>query len=173
MILKDTPFEGLYIVDRETKDDRRGSFCELYKESAFRERGIIDRFVQTNMSTSAKGVLRGLHYQMEPSEQGKLVFCLTGSAFDVAVDVRPDSATYLKHFTIDLTPRGSGIFLPRGFAHGFYARENDTTVVYQCTREHNPRLEAGIKWDDAVLNIAWPAGDKRLSDKDNYLPCLK
>jgi dTDP-4-dehydrorhamnose 3,5-epimerase len=171
MRVEHTPIEGLMIVHKSFKDDSRGRFGELYKSSEFIANGITELFVQDNTSFSHKGVLRGLHYQRPPYDQGKLVYCLSGCIYDVAVDLRP-GPSYLKHYAVYLTPDCPGIFIPKGFAHGFMAYE-PSMIMYKCTAEYAPSHEAGIRWDDPVLGINWPKGDKRVSGKDQALPYLK
>lgn len=167
-----TNIKGLVLIQNRYIGDSRGRFSELYKESAFWSEGITDRFMQDNTSFSKKGVLRGLHFQLYPFQQSKLVYCLSGRIFDVAVDLRAESPTYLKHYAIDLTNDGTGLYLPKGMAHGFYAYE-PSIILYKCDMEYSPKHEGGIRWDDPKLNIPWPKGEKRVSDKDNALPFLK
>lgn len=158
----------------DTYSDHRGFFRETYKGSAFREGGIDRDFVQANFSRSAKGVLRGLHFQTAPAEVGKLVSVTRGSIFDVAADIRPGSPTYGRWVSAELSAEDGGmLFVPEGFAHGFCALEDETLVTYLMTGEFAPDNDAGIRFDDPELAVTWPVGDPILSPKDRELPYLK
>ena len=157
--------------------DERGFFSETYNSDALAEAGIDAVFVQDNQSLSrAKGVLRGLHFQIEPQAQGKLVRVVRGAIFDVAVDIRPGSPTFGQHVTAILSAANwSQLWIPVGFAHGFCTLEPDTEVVYKVTAPYAPASERGIAFDDADLAIAWPVarGEAILSEKDSRLPRLR
>ncbi|OGY36946.1 MAG: dTDP-4-dehydrorhamnose 3,5-epimerase [Candidatus Andersenbacteria bacterium RIFCSPHIGHO2_12_FULL_45_11b] len=169
----ETTIEGLVIIQPKIFPDNRGEFAELYKYSEFSEAGIADRFVQTNFSRSKKGVLRGLHYQMDPASQGKLMQVLHGAIFDVAVDIRKNSPTYGKWLGITLTAeRKNMLFIPKGFAHGLCVLEDDTYVVYNCTSEYSPEHERGLRWDDPALGITWPIDNPIIADRDAQFPTL-
>ena len=156
-----------------TYPDERGSFCEVYKQPEFEKAGIKGPFVQLNHSQSAKGTLRGLHYQERPEAQGKLVTVLEGEIFDVAVDIRKGSPTYGKHVSLTLKgDRKEMLYIPEGFAHGFCVLSEKAHVAYYCTRVYSPDHERGILWDDPQLKIAWPIKDPILSKRDQGLPLL-
>ena len=128
----------------------------------------------TNFSISKKNVLRGLHLQREPKPQGKLISVVTGEIFDVAVDIRPQSLTYLKYVSKTLsTESNESVWIPPGFAHGFVALSEEVIVLNRCTNELDPSLERGIRWNDPLVNIQWPISEPILSDKDNNWPLLQ
>ncbi len=164
----------LVLVQPKRFPDQRGWFMETYKHSAFVEAGITTEFVQDNMSFSTHGVLRGLHYQIAPAEQAKLVTVLQGEIFDVAVDLRPDSATRLGWIGASLSAeRGDALFIPAGFAHGFVVLSKDALVLYKCSAEFAPDCERGIRWDDPAIDIQWPLSNPIVSDRDRQLPSLE
>lgn len=168
-----TPIAGLLIVEPAVFKDERGFFLESYKESDFKSNGIDVVFKQDNHSVSKKNVLRGLHFQLSPAGQGKLVRVIKGSVWDVAVDIRRSSNTFLKWHAVELSAdNGAMLWIPEGFAHGFVSLSDDTHLVYKCTEEYNPRLDSGIKWDDSEINIRWPINNPLVSDKDAQLPYL-
>jgi dTDP-4-dehydrorhamnose 3,5-epimerase len=146
---------------------------ETYKASYFIEAGINYTFVQDNHSKSKKGVLRGLHYQLNPKAQGKLVRCIKGKIWDVAVDIRKGSPWYGKWVGVELSEENKYmLWIPPGFAHGFVALE-DSEIIYKCTEEYDPALDRGIIWNDPEVNITWTAVAPILSPKDSKLPMLK
>ena len=135
------------------------------------ENNIHGPFVQDNQSVSHKGVLRGLHFQKHPHEQGKLVRVVNGSVMDVVVDIRKDSKTYGRHFSVLLNDKNNNmLWIPRGFAHGFVALEDNTLFLYKVTTYYNPSSESGIIYNDAELNIDWKTSDSVISQKDKILP---
>ncbi|MBI3255770.1 MAG: dTDP-4-dehydrorhamnose 3,5-epimerase [Candidatus Andersenbacteria bacterium] len=154
--------------------DERGAFSELFKASEFSAHGIPDLFVQVNQSVSAKGVLRGLHYQKQPSAQGKLVSVAHGEIFDVAVDIRQGSPTYGKWIGQALSAKVKNmLYIPIGFAHGFYVLSESAELVYFCTNEYAKEQEAGIIWNDPAIGITWPGSEPLVSAKDAALPLLE
>ncbi|MBL0348841.1 MAG: dTDP-4-dehydrorhamnose 3,5-epimerase [Elusimicrobia bacterium] len=163
-----TPLEGLLILEPRVHRDPRGYFFEAYNERDFREAGLPTDFVQDNVSVSVKGTLRGLHFQRAPHAQGKLVRVLSGSVFDVAVDMRPSSATFGKWFGLELSDEnGRALYLPPGFAHGFLAAAERTLFHYKVTTLYRPGAEATLRWDDPTVNVQWPtAAPPILSEKD-------
>ncbi len=172
---KETPLNGLKIVQPRVFTDERGFFLEAYKKSDFVKAGITEEFTQDNHSYSSKGVLRGIHFQKDPYAQGKLVRCIKGAVWDVAVDLRPDSRTFGQWYGIELTEDNNTMFyIPPGFGHGFVTLQDNTHFLYKCTNEYNPDADSGIIWNDSDLNIEWPLKDKlALSDKDLVLQSLK
>jgi dTDP-4-dehydrorhamnose 3,5-epimerase len=154
--------------------DQRGFFMESYKESEFIANGINYKFSQDNHSLSKQNVLRGLHYQLNPKAQGKLVRVIKGSIWDVAVDIRKNSPTYLKWIGIELSEQNNEIlFIPPGFAHGFVSLTDDVHLTYKCTNEYAAEIDCGIRWDDPDIGIKWPVDNPVISDKDLKLPYLK
>ena len=153
--------------------DERGFFMETFKKSEFVRNGINYDFVQDNHSKSKKGVLRGLHYQLNPKAQGKLVRCIKGKIWDVAVDIRKGSPWYSKWVAVELSEENKHmLWIPPGFAHGFVTLE-DAEMIYKCTAEYAPELDRGIIWNDPELAISWPVKEPILSPKDAKLPFLK
>ncbi len=175
--MKFTPLEipGLILIEPRLFPDARGFFYESYRTDLFAQNGIKDTFIQDNHSRSSKGALRGLHFQVDPMAQGKLVRVIRGSVFDVAVDLRPGSKTYGKHASLVLSAENKKmLYVPAGFAHGFCVLEDDTEFLYKVTNFYSAAHERGILWSDPDLGIAWPnLGTLILSDKDKKYPRLK
>lgn len=162
------------LIEPRVFPDERGFFLESYKSSEFKNAGLDVSFVQDNHSLSQKGVIRGLHYQMPPKAQGKLVRVIKGSVYDVAVDIRRQSPTFLKWVCEELSESNHRmLYIPPGFAHGFAALTDDVHLVYKCTEEYAPQFDRGIRWDDAAINIAWNIDGPIVSDKDKALPIVK
>jgi len=158
---------GPVLIRPQVFGDSRGFFLELYKHTDFVRAGIPQHFVQDNYSKSARGVLRGLHYQKSPKMQGKLVFCLIGRIYDVSVDIRKGSPWYGKWIGIELSEENRYmLYIPPGFAHGFQVLSETAEVQYKCTGEYSPADERGVIWNDKDLNITWPFTDPTLSGKD-------
>jgi dTDP-4-dehydrorhamnose 3,5-epimerase len=154
--------------------DDRGFFLESYKQSEFADNGIPWTFVQDNRSHSAHRVLRGLHYQMQPRAQGKLVMALAGEIYDVAVDIRQGSPTYGRWVGATLSAeRFNMLYIPVGYAHGFCILSERAEVLYKTTDEYAANLDRGIRWDDPQIGIDWPLADPILSAKDAQLPLLR
>lgn len=172
-------FEKLHIQDvmlikPRKHGDERGFFMETFRENLFQEAGIDVNFVQENHSLSEQGVLRGLHYQLNPDAQGKLVRVVSGRALDVAVDIRRGSPTYGQHITAELSADNAHLlWVPAGFAHGFLSLENDTQFLYKTTAYYAPNSERSILWSDPAIGIKWPQNiTLKLSDKDRIAPTL-
>jgi dTDP-4-dehydrorhamnose 3,5-epimerase len=164
----------IIVVEPRIFNDPRGFFMESYKHNDFAEIGIHEYFVQDNYSRSAKHVLRGLHYQKNPHAQGKLVQCIRGNIFDVAVDIRASSGTYRKWTGIELSDENNLlIYIPPGFAHGFVVLSDSADVIYKCTSEYSPEDDRGIVWNDPDIHIEWPVRNPLLSEKDNAHPLLR
>lgn len=163
----------LILIKPKLFEDDRGFFMEIFKSSDFKANGIVLDFLQDNHSMSKKGVLRGLHYQLNPKPQGKLVRCIRGKVWDVAVDIRKGSPTYGKWVALELSEENRYMFwIPPGFAHGFVALET-SEIVYKTTDEYDPRFDRGIIWNDPVLKIDWPIKEPILSEKDSKLPTFE
>ena len=151
-----TEIKGLFIIEPQIFEDGRGFFLESYNYNTFKEIGIENIFVQDNHSKSLKGVLRGLHFQSGEYSQAKLISILKGSILDVVVDLRKDSKTFGKYFSIELNEKNKKmLFIPKYFAHGFLTLEDNTEIFYKCDNFYNPKSEVGIIWNDIDLNIEW------------------
>ncbi|MCB9828386.1 MAG: dTDP-4-dehydrorhamnose 3,5-epimerase [Planctomycetes bacterium] len=165
---------GVVLVRAHAVEDVRGHFLEAYKRSAFEAAGITAPFVQENLSRSARGVLRGIHYQLPPHAQGKLVQVMAGSVFDVCVDLRRSSPTFGRWLGRTLeAERHEMLYIPAGFGHGFVVLSEAADVSYRCTAEYAPASERGVRWDDPDLAISWPVSDPLVSAKDAALPRLE
>ncbi|EIL98439.1 dTDP-4-dehydrorhamnose 3,5-epimerase [Rhodanobacter thiooxydans] len=168
----ETALPGALIIEPQVFGDSRGFFYESYNKAKWVEAGIDADFVQSNVSRSARGVLRGLHYQW-PNPQGKLVSVLEGEVYDVAVDIRRGSPTFGQSVGVMLTAGNHRHFwIPEGFAHGFCVVSEFATFTYQCTALYDAKADAGIRWNDAALAIDWPVSAPLLSDKDSKTPLL-
>jgi dTDP-4-dehydrorhamnose 3,5-epimerase len=161
------------LLKRDRFTDSRGWFTELHHEASLQAAGFNVRFVQDNLSRSAPGVLRGLHFQRDP-EQGKIVTCLAGRIYDVAVDIRPGSSTFGQHVAVELSADGGeSLWVPAGFAHGFVVLGSEPALVtYKVDQHRSPTGERGIIWNDPTLAIPWPIEIPHLSDRDQALPTL-
>ncbi|WP_017463814.1 dTDP-4-dehydrorhamnose 3,5-epimerase [Dyella ginsengisoli] len=172
MKVLETRLQGALVIEPQVFGDARGFFYESYNEVKYREAGINPRFVQSNVSRSAYGVLRGLHYQW-PNPQGKLVSVLEGEVFDVAVDIRRGSPSFGQWTGVMLTAENHRHFwIPEGFAHGFCVLSDYATFAYQCTALYDAKADAGILWNDAAIGIDWQITEPLLSDKDARAPML-
>ncbi|ANE50253.1 dTDP-4-dehydrorhamnose 3,5-epimerase [Flavisolibacter tropicus] len=167
---------GLIVIEPTVFGDSRGYFFEAYNESLFHKNGIDYKFVQDNQSRSSHGVIRGLHFQLNPFAQVKLVRVLEGAILDVAVDIRKGSPTFGKYFSVELTSENKKqLLIPAGFAHGFSVLSETASVLYKCNQFYNKESEGGIRFDDPALNIDWQVDLKQavVSSKDIELPLLK
>lgn len=173
MKLIETGLPGVIVLAPRVHGDHRGFFLETWREDAYAELlGTGVRFVQDNHSRSRRGVLRGLHFQTR-RPQGKLVRCVQGEVFDVAVDVRPDSPTFGRWAGVTLSADNHHqIWVPPGFAHGFQVLSESADIEYKCTDYYDPEGESGLIWNDPEVGIAWPSDDVALADKDARLPAL-
>jgi dTDP-4-dehydrorhamnose 3,5-epimerase len=169
----ETALPGALILEPQVFGDARGFFYESFNKGKWQEAGIQADFIQTNVSRSARGVLRGLHYQW-PNPQGKLVSVLEGEVYDVAVDIRHGSPTFGQSVSVMLTAENHRHFwIPEGFAHGFCVVSEFATFNYQCTTLYDAHADAGIRWNDGDIGIDWPVSEPLLSDKDTKTPMLK
>jgi dTDP-4-dehydrorhamnose 3,5-epimerase len=174
-VFEKTFIDDLIIITPKIFSDKRGFFYENFKQSDFEKAGIKEKFIQDNHSLSAKGTIRGLHFQKKPFEQGKLVRCTKGCVWDVAVDLRKNSETFRKYFSIELSEENRQmLYIPPGFAHGFLALSDNAEFLYKCTKEYSPEADAGIRWNDPEISIKWPIDEKDIiiSEKDALLPLL-
>ena len=166
-----TPIEGPLVIKPKIFEDDRGCFFESWSKMAFEKEELHLNFVQDNQSLSAKGVLRGLHFQNPPFAQGKLVSVIKGAVLDVVVDIRKESATFGKYFSLVLSGENNTSFwIPPGFAHGFITLEEDTIFFYKCTEVYNKQSEGSIVWNDKDLNIDWRTENPIVSRKDAESP---
>ncbi len=155
MKIIDTGFEGLILIEPMIFEDNRGNFYESWKDADYENIGIKEKFLQDNVSISKKNVLRGLHYQ---KNQGQLVTVIHGKILDVAVDIRPESKTYKKYFSIELdSTKPQQLYMPPGFAHGFCVLSDIAIINYKCTQYYDATQEGGIIWNDPELGIEWPS----------------
>jgi len=168
MIFTETPLTGAFLIDLEKRGDERGFFARAFCEREFAEHGLPSRFVQVNNSLSAqKGTLRGMHYQLAPKAETKLVRCIRGALFDVLLDLRADSPTFGQSFGAELSAENRRMMVvPKGFAHGFITLADDTEAFYFVDEFYAPELERGVRWDDPRFAISWPLAPVVLSDKD-------
>jgi dTDP-4-dehydrorhamnose 3,5-epimerase len=174
VILRGTEVEGCYVIAPERLEDARGFFARTYDRWEFEERGLNPRIAQSSISYNPrKGTLRGMHYQIPPFQEVKLVRCTRGSIHDVAVDLRPGSPTHMRHAAVDLDAQNRlALYVPEGCAHGFLTLEDDCEVFYQISERHSPDHARGIRWDDPALSIRWPGRVEVISDRDRSYPDL-
>ena len=172
MKVLETGLAGVVIVEPVVHGDQRGFFKESWKASSYGEHGLPTQFLQANVSRSAKGVLRGLHYQFK-QPQGKLVSVLEGRIYDVAVDIRHGSPMFGKWCGVELSADNHRqLYIPEGFAHGFIVLSDSALFHYHCTREYSPDYDASIAWNDPTIGIDWPDAPSGISDKDSNAPFL-
>ncbi len=174
MTVTPTPLSGALVIHPQVYHDTRGYFYELFNKNKFAEHALPAEFVQDNFSKSQKNTLRGLHFQNPPYTQGKLVFAVTGKVLDVIVDIRKNSPTYGKNFTVELSEENKTmLWIPPGFAHGFLTLEDNTIFSYKCTNVYHQPSESGIRWNDPFLGISWKIKNPILSEKDLNQPLWK
>lgn len=173
MTFEPTGLPGAYLVRQTVHADERGSFSRLFCADAFASTGIDFAVCQSSLSRNPrKRTLRGMHYQIAPGEEDKLVSCVGGRIFDAIVDLRPQSETFGKWYGVELDPSAS-LFIPRGFAHGFVTLEDETSVLYQISAPYAPELAAGLRWDDPTVAIGWPVEPEIVSDRDRNFPLIE
>ena len=171
MVIERFEIDGLLLIKPSVFSDERGVFYETYSNHKYAELGLPSHFAQDNESVSKKNVLRGLHFQLPPHDQGKLVRVVKGKALDVAVDLRTDSTTFGKYIMVELSDENKFQFwIPSGFAHGFLSLTDETIFNYKCTNYYNKESESGIIWNDKDLNINWNIEHPIVSEKDLLLP---
>jgi dTDP-4-dehydrorhamnose 3,5-epimerase len=169
----ETKLKDAYIIEVELIEDERGFFARSWCQNEFKERGLNPNLMQCNISfNKKKGTLRGMHYQVPPYEEAKLVRCTRGAIYDVAIDLRPESETFKQWVAVELTAENCRmLYIPEGMAHGFQTLEDNSEVFYQMTEFYVPESAKGFRWDDPVWNIDWPTCDRRvISDKDRNYP---
>ena len=175
MIFLETPLPGAYVIEVEKYEDERGFFARSWCAREFAAKGLDSHLVQCNVSfNKRKGTLRGLHYQIHPHAEVKLVRCTKGSLFDVIVDLRKDSPTFLKWVAIELTAANHRmLYIPKLFAHGFQTLEDDTEIFYQMSEFYEPAASKGLRWNDPKLGINWPDAGRTMSQNDQAYPNLE
>lgn len=168
MLFHETPLKGAYIIELEKRGDDRGFFARAFCRNEFEKAGLSTEFVQVNNSLSVdQGTLRGLHYQLSPHAETKIVRCIRGALWDCILDLRPDSPTFGKWFAETLSAENRKmLYVPKGFAHGFITLEPNTETFYFVDEVYNPQSERGIRWNDPKFGIDWPAEPRVISDKD-------
>jgi len=168
MIFTKTKIKGLYIIELKPKVDERGYFQRVFDLNEFKKRKINFKMVQANQSMSLKkGLIRGVHMQLPPKSEGKLIQCIKGSIFDLVIDLRLNSKTYGQWFGLTLSANKSMIYVPKGCAHGFQALEDNTIVQYPVSEYYSPDYEIGIRWNDPFFKIKWPIKKIIISKKDS------
>lgn len=169
MRFEEQSIKGCYLIKRDVPQDKRGYFSRLVDVDEFRSNGLNGSFVQISASRNyKKGTLRGLHMQTGSSAEEKLVCCVEGEIFDVCVDLRKDSDTYLQYCSAVLSEEnGEALYIPKGCAHGFISLQDETRLIYFMTAAHDPAAERGYRWNDPAFSIQWPAIPETISDKDN------
>ncbi len=172
MIFKETKLKGAFIVEVKKIEDDRGFFGRAWCKQEFEEHGLNGNIVQLNTSlTKEKGTIRGLHYQVDPYQEVKFIRCTRGRIWDVMIDLRPDSPTFMQWVGTELSADNYKMaYVPENFAHGFVSLEDNSEVYYPVTAFYTPGSERGIRWDDPAFNIDWPIGIRIVSDKDNSHP---
>ena len=172
MTFAETKLKGAFVVEMQKLEDERGFFARSWCEREFREHGLDYRLVQCNVSfNKRKGTLRGMHYQVPPFAERKLVRCTRGALFDVMLDLRPDSDTFLQWTAVELTDgNGKMAFVPKGFGHGFQTLEENTEISYHMSEFYAPESARGVRWNDPLFNITWPGGELTITDRDNQYP---
>lgn len=168
MKFNEMSLKGAYLIDIEKIEDERGFFARSWCVEEFKKHGLNSKLVQCNISyNNRKGTLRGMHYQVKPHEEDKLVRCTKGAIYDVIVDLRPTSDTYKQWISQELTSENrKTIYIPKGFAHGFQTLTDNTEVLYQMSEFYQPEFARGFRWDNGLYNIMWPIEEKIISEKD-------
>ena len=174
MIFTETPLKGSYTISLQPYSDDRGWFARTYCKNEFEKIGHTADWVQINHSfTANKGTLRGMHFQLQPFTEIKLIRCIAGAVLDIIVDIRQNSPTFLQSFAVELSATNhSMLYIPQGFAHGFQSLENNTALVYHHSQMYQPNVEGGIRYNDPALNLNWPLPIHTISSRDNHHPLL-
>ncbi len=168
MIFTETPLKGAFLIELERREDERGFFARTWCQEEFEARGLSPRVVQCNLSYNKKtGTLRGMHYQVAPFKEAKVVRCTRGAIYDVIIDLRPNSPTFTRHFAAVLTSGDHRmVYIPEDFAHGFQTLEDDTEVSYQMSEFYTPECAQGVRWNDPAFGISWPEAQRTISERD-------
>ena len=172
MVFRETALPGAYLIEPERLQDERGFFARVYCEREFEKRGLVSKFVQWSISRNPrKGTLRGMHYQVAPHEETKLIRCTAGAMYDVIIDLRKDSPTFRRWAATELSAENClSLYVPAGFAHGFLTLHDATEVAYHISPFYQPEATRGVRWDDPAFRISWPGGEKILSERDRGYP---
>ncbi|SRR5579884_1691307 len=168
MIFTETKLKGAYLIDLERLEDERGYFARSWCQREFLNHGLDPKVVQCNVSfNKKKGTLRGMHYQLPPFAEAKLVRCTRGALYDVIIDLRPNAPTFLQWMAVELTAENARmLYIPKGFAHGFQTVEDNTEVFYQMSEFYSPESARGVRWNDPLFKITWPDAERTISAKD-------
>ena len=172
MIFKPTELPGAYLIEMEKHEDARGYFARTFCAAEFAAQGLETRILQCSVSFSRKkGTLRGMHYQMAPFEEVKLVRCSRGAIVDVIIDLRRESPAFKRNFAIRLDEQsGTMVYVPAGFAHGFQTLEDDTEVLYEMSQVYSAEHARGVRWNDPAFGISWPEAERTILDRDRNYP---
>jgi dTDP-4-dehydrorhamnose 3,5-epimerase len=172
MIFTEIKLKGAFIIEPERQEDERGFFARTFCQEEFKAHGLNTNWVQCNISfNKKKGTLRGMHYQVAPHEEIKLVRCTMGAVYDVIIDLRPTSTTFKQWVAVELTAENRRmLYIPERFAHGFQTLVDNTEVFYQMSEFYNPESSKGIRWDDPAFNIHWPSNKRIISTRDQQYP---
>ena len=172
MIFRETAFKGAFVIEPEPKQDERGFIARSWCEEEFSSHGLNSTIAQCTISYNKKrGTMRGMHYQAAPHEEVKLVRCTMGAIFDVIIDLRPDSHTYVRHFTVVLSASNRHmLYIPEGMAHGFQTIEDDSEVFYQMSHKYEGGSARGVRWSDPLFGISWPPDNRIISERDQQYP---
>ena len=172
MIFSETKLNGAFLIEPERKEDQRGFFARTWCQQEFEDYGLNPKLVQCSVSfNNKKGTLRGMHFQVAPFEETKLVRCTKGEIFDVIIDLRPDSQTFKKYYSVLLNEQNRlMLYIPPGFAHGFQTMADNTEVFYQMSQLYSPEHARGVRWNDPVFGIHWPEDKRIIIDRDMNYP---
>jgi dTDP-4-dehydrorhamnose 3,5-epimerase len=172
VIFTETALKGAFLIEPERREDERGFFARTWCQREFASHGLHTQWVQCNISFNRqKGTLRGLHYQRPPCEEAKLIRCTRGAMYDVIIDLRTESSTFTHWVAVELTADNRRmLYIPEGFAHGFQTLTGETEVFYQMSQFYAPEYASGVRWDDPAFNIAWPADERTISERDRSYP---
>ena len=175
MIFTETTLKGAFVIELEKHEDERGFFARTFCRTEFETQGLNPNFVQCNISyNKKKDTLRGMHYQVAPYQEAKLVSCTRGALYDVIIDLRPDSPTYCRWLAVELSAENyQMLYIPECFAHGFQTLEDNTLVLYQMSEFYHPECARGNRWDDPAFGIKWPLSNRVVSKKDLSYPDFK
>lgn len=175
MIFTETKLPGAYVIEEERHEDQRGFFARTFCQREFESHGLNPRVVQCNVSFSKrKGTLRGMHFQVAPFSEAKLIRCIAGSIYDVIIDLRPSSPAFKQHFAVELSAENRRmLYVPEEFAHGFQTLEDNTEVFYQMSQFYSAEHARGVRWDDPAFGIAWPADQRTIIERDRTYPDFK
>ena len=174
MIFTETELKGAFLIDLDRKEDARGFFARAFCQNEFMAHGLKPIVAQANLAFSfERGTVRGMHFQYPPATETKLVRCTRGAIIDIIIDLRPESATYLQHVSVELTEDNRrALYVPERFAHGYQVLRNDTDAIYHASEFYTPEAEGGLRYNDPRLELDWPIPVSVISDKDQKLPLL-